>query len=184
MPLPSTSFRIVDPDTYETLPVDEDGLILIGGNQVMLGSLDDPQRTADSVINLDDTLWYKTGDKGHIDKDGFLTIVDRYSRFAKIGGEMISLSAVEEGVREALESPELQYVAVAIPGEKKGEAVILFVSSVDCGDVAPPTLRRRVVGYGLNALMIPSRFELVEEIPTLASGKTDFVTAKKLANVA
>ena len=85
MPLPSTSFRIVDPDTYETLPVDEDGLILIGDNQVMLGSLDDPQRTADSVINSDDTRWDTTGNKGHIDKDGFLTIVDRYSRFAKLG---------------------------------------------------------------------------------------------------
>ena len=65
MPLPGTSFRIVDPDTYETLPVDEDGLILIGGNLVMLGYLDNPQSTADSVINLDDTRWYKTGDKGH-----------------------------------------------------------------------------------------------------------------------
>ena len=137
MPLPSTSFRIVDPDTYETLPVDEDGLILIGGNQVMLGSLDDPQRTADSVINLDDTLWYKTGDKGHIDKDGFLTIVDRYSRFAKIGGEMISLSAVEEGVREALESPELQYVAVPFQ-EKKRERRSFYSSARLTVEMLPP----------------------------------------------
>ena len=81
MPLPGTSFRIVDPNTLATLPPNEDGLILIGGNQVMLGYLDDPERTAAAVVTLDGMRWYKTGDKGHIDEDGFLSIVDRYSRF-------------------------------------------------------------------------------------------------------
>ena len=53
MPLPSTSFRIVDPDTMRTLQPNEDGLILISGNQVMLGYLNDPQRTDDAVVTLD-----------------------------------------------------------------------------------------------------------------------------------
>ncbi|MEQ8662910.1 MAG: acyl-[ACP]--phospholipid O-acyltransferase, partial [Gammaproteobacteria bacterium] len=95
MPLPGTSFRIVDPETLVELPTGGDGLILIGGAQVMLGYLDDPARTAEVIVELDGTRWYKTGDKGHLDPDGFLTIVDRYSRFAKLGGEMISLTAVD-----------------------------------------------------------------------------------------
>jgi acyl-[acyl-carrier-protein]-phospholipid O-acyltransferase/long-chain-fatty-acid--[acyl-carrier-protein] ligase len=181
MPLPGTSFRIVDPQTYETLAVGQDGLILIGGNQVMLGYLNDPERTADSVITLDETRWYKTGDKGHIDTDGFLTIVDRYSRFAKIGGEMISLGAVEDAVREALECPELQCVAVSIANEKKGESITLLVGSAENFRLDLAELKKRLLETELNALMIPSRIKIVAEVPTLASGKTDFVTAKQLA---
>jgi acyl-[acyl-carrier-protein]-phospholipid O-acyltransferase/long-chain-fatty-acid--[acyl-carrier-protein] ligase len=93
MPLPGTSFRVVDPVSLQALPPGTDGLILIGGVQVMKGYLNDPQRTAEAIVELDGRRWYKTGDKGHLDEDGFLVIVDRYSRFAKLGGEMISLGA-------------------------------------------------------------------------------------------
>ena len=48
------------------------------------------------IVEIDGVRYYKTGDKGHIDHNGFITIVDRYSRFAKVGGEMISLGSVEE----------------------------------------------------------------------------------------
>ncbi|MFT5417865.1 MAG: acyl-[acyl-carrier-protein]-phospholipid O-acyltransferase, partial [Gammaproteobacteria bacterium] len=181
MPLPGTSFRIVDPDTLSTLETDEDGLILIGGNQVMLGYLNDPEKTAEAVVSLDGMRWYKTGDKGHIDKDGFLTIVDRYSRFAKIGGEMVSLSSVEEAVRGALEAPELQCLAVAVPDAKKGESIVLLLNSADTDPSDLDDLRKRLQVHGLNALMTPARFELIEQIPTLASGKTDYITARRLA---
>ena len=79
MPLPGGSFRIVDPVTLKILPTGEDGLILFSGPQVMLGYLNAPEKTADVIVLLDDKRWYKTGDKGHLDQDGFLTIVDRYS---------------------------------------------------------------------------------------------------------
>ena len=87
MPLPGTSFRIVDPDSMETLPTGEDGLILIGGSQVMPRYLRNEDKTAKVITELDGKRWYKTGDKGHLDEDGFLTIADRYSRFAKLGGQ-------------------------------------------------------------------------------------------------
>lgn len=181
MPLPGTSFRVVDPETMQTLLPNEDGLILIGGNQVMLGYLNDPRKTDESVITLDGVRWYKTGDKGHIDPDGFLTIVDRYSRFAKIGGEMISLSAVEEAMRSALEAPELECIAVALPDPKKGESIVLLIKpgSLDAEDT--DELRKRIINHGVNPLMTPSRIEFVEELPTLASGKTDFIAARDLA---
>jgi acyl-[acyl-carrier-protein]-phospholipid O-acyltransferase/long-chain-fatty-acid--[acyl-carrier-protein] ligase len=83
LPLPGTSVRIVDPETLETLAKDEDGLILIGGTQLMQGYLDDPKKTAEVIVVLSGLRWYKTGDKGHLDDDGFLTVVARYSGFAK-----------------------------------------------------------------------------------------------------
>jgi len=74
--LPGSSFRIVDPTSMHNLPANEDGLILIGGTQVMLGYLHDDAKTDKVIIELDGQRWYKSGDKGHLDDDGFLTIVD------------------------------------------------------------------------------------------------------------
>jgi acyl-[acyl-carrier-protein]-phospholipid O-acyltransferase/long-chain-fatty-acid--[acyl-carrier-protein] ligase len=86
LPLPGSSFRIVDPRTLQTLPQGEDGLILIGGTQVMLGYLDDPQRTAEAIVELDGKRWYKSGDRGHLDRDGFLTLIADDSRLGNSDG--------------------------------------------------------------------------------------------------
>ncbi|MEH6626131.1 MAG: acyl-[ACP]--phospholipid O-acyltransferase [Motiliproteus sp.] len=176
LPLPGSSFRVVDPNTLETLDSDKDGLILIGGSQVMMGYLNDPEKTMSVIIELDGQRWYSTGDKGHLDADGFLTIVDRYSRFAKIAGEMISLGAVEMALNKVIdESGEI--VATAIPDGKKGEQVILLYS----GTASEEELFATVKASELPPLMRPSSILKVEEIPKLGSGKNDFSTAKKLA---
>ncbi len=177
MPLPGTSFRVVDPATLEPLPAGEDGLILIGGVQVMKGYLKAPEKTAEAVIVLDDMRWYKTGDKGHLDADGFLTIVDRYSRFAKLGGEMISLGAVEEQVRRALGRAELEIAAVNVPDERKGERILLLVAE----DIDADALRKAMLDAGVNPLSIPSEVVRVADIPKLGSGKTDFGALRRLA---
>jgi len=177
LPLPGTSFRIVDPDTLMQLPQGEDGLILIGGVQVMKGYLGDPERTAAAIVELDGLRWYKTGDKGHLDADGFLTIVDRYSRFAKVGGEMISLTAVEEQVHRILAQPDLELVAVNLPDEQKGERILLLVAAACDGD----SLRRALLATGVNPLGIPAEVRQVAAIPKLGSGKTDFGAVKRLA---
>ena len=183
MPLPGTSFRIIDPVTLKTLPPGEDGLILIGGVQVMKGYLNDPERTAEAVVELDGQRWYKTGDKGHQDADGFLTIVDRYSRFAKLGGEMVSLGAVEARVSRALaglgsDGAELECVAVALPDPKKGERVVLLVEQ---GGPDPDLIRETLLADGVEPLLLPAAIYAVEAIPKLGSGKTDFGAAKHLA---
>jgi acyl-[acyl-carrier-protein]-phospholipid O-acyltransferase / long-chain-fatty-acid--[acyl-carrier-protein] ligase len=177
LPLPGTSFRVVDPVSLESLPPGEDGLILIGGVQVMKGYLKAPEKTAEAVVELDGMRWYKTGDKGHLDADGFLTIVDRYSRFAKLGGEMVSLGAVEEQVREVLKQPELELAAVNLPDEKKGERIVLLAAA----EIDPDALRKALLEAGANPLSIPSEVRLVEAIPKLGSGKTDFGGVKRLA---
>ena len=177
MPLPGTSFRVVDPDTLAPMPTGEDGLILIGGVQVMKGYLNDPERTAAAVVELDGQRWYKTGDKGHLDADGFLTIVDRYSRFAKLGGEMVSLGAVEDQVRRTLGRPELELCAVALPDAKKGERVVLLLAA----DLDPDNLRAALLDAGVNRLLLPAAVVEVDGVPKLGSGKTDFAAARRLA---
>lgn len=177
MPLPGCAFRIVDPVSMATLPTGEDGLILISGTQVMLGYFNDPEKTAAAIVELDGRRWYKSGDKGHLDADGFLTIVDRYSRFAKIGGEMISLGAVESEARKVISGEDIELVAVSLPDEKKGEQIVLLTTAV----IDTDSLRKLLLEQACNPLMIPSSVYKVDAVPKLGSGKTDFSTAKKLA---
>jgi len=177
MALPGTSFRIVDPSTMKELHTGEDGLILIGGPQVMKGYLNDEEKTSEVISEIDGQRWYHSGDKGHLDPDGFLVIVDRYSRFAKLGGEMVSLSAVEETIRKALGDEELDLVAVNVPDDKKGEKVILLISTEETAK----DLKKKLLDAEMNPLMIPAKFINVNAVPKLGSGKTDFSTSKKVA---
>ncbi|RYY03987.1 MAG: acyl-[ACP]--phospholipid O-acyltransferase [Gammaproteobacteria bacterium] len=177
LPLPGCSFRIVDPATMQTLAVNEDGLILISGTQVMMGYLNDEEKTKSVIVELDGRRWYKTGDKGHLDEDGFLTIVDRYSRFAKLGGEMISLGAVESEIKKVILDPDVEMVAVNIPDEKKGEQIVLLITlAIDANE-----LRKRLLAINCNPMMIPTVVHQVSAIPKLGSGKTDFSGAKAVA---
>ena len=177
LPLPGSCFRIVDPETLETLPIGEDGLILISGGQVMQGYLNDAAKTEQAIVELDGRRWYRTGDKGYVDNDGFLTIVDRYSRFAKIGGEMVSLGAVEEAIKSVIDDKECDLAAASLKDDKKGEKVVVLVSE----GFDTEAIRQKMVDAGVNPLMIPSMFYAVPELPKLGSGKTDFSAIRKLA---
>ncbi|MBL1321983.1 MAG: acyl-[ACP]--phospholipid O-acyltransferase [Methylophaga sp.] len=176
LPLPGSSVRIVDPATMNSLSTGEDGLILIGGTQVMQGYLNDPEKTANVIAEIDDQRWYKTGDKGHIDKDGFLVIVDRYSRFAKMGGEMISLGAIEAAINPTLPE-DVEILSTTIADDKKGEKVALLYA----GEIDEATLKDCISNSGLNSLMVPALLIAIDAIPKLGSGKSDFNTAKKIA---
>ncbi len=74
-PIPGTVVKIVDPNTLEEVPIGEDGLILVGGPQVMKGYMNDPAHTAEVLVEIDAVRYYKTGDSGYVDSDGFLTVV-------------------------------------------------------------------------------------------------------------
>jgi len=174
--LPGSSFMIVDPDTLKPLPIGEDGMMLIGGTQVMKGYLGDKEKTKSVIKEIDGIRWYITGDKGHIDEDGFVTIVDRYSRFAKIGGEMISLGLVEQEIGKLLN--EYSQIAItAIADSKKGEKIVLLLE----GDKDLEELKQQIKELKLNPLYIPSSYYKVDEIPKLGTGKADFKGAKRLA---
>ena len=176
-PLPGTIIRICNPDTLQELPTGEDGLILVAGVQVMKGYLNDKTKTKEVIAKIDGKRYYKTGDKGHIDSDGFITIVDRYSRFAKIGGEMISLGAVEEQIQKLLDE-DIEIVAVSLPDSKKGEKIILLYS----GEMNPNELQSIIKDSSIPAIMQPIQYLQIESIPKLASGKVDFKGAKRIAS--
>jgi acyl-[acyl-carrier-protein]-phospholipid O-acyltransferase / long-chain-fatty-acid--[acyl-carrier-protein] ligase len=175
LPLPGCALRIVDPETLEDMPKGEAGLVLVGGVNVMKGYLNDPERTDEVIFEHGGVRWYKTGDKGRLDEDGFLTIVDRYSRFAKVGGEMVGLAAVEEAVKAAADG--LEIAVTAVPDPKRGERLVALVA----GDCDPASLRKRMQGAGVLPIMIPAAFVQVEAIPKLGTGKRDLGGAKKLA---
>lgn len=177
MPIPGTSFRIVDPDTFETLPTGEAGMILISGAQVMPQYLKNDEKTAQVIRDLDGRRWYITGDKGYLDADGFLFIQDRYSRFAKIGGEMVGLGTVEAALKAVVDDPEFEVVVVNLPDEKKGEKLVALTTC----EFDAASLRDQLNAQGLTPLAHPALYFRVAEIPKLGSGKTDFGTAKKVA---
>lgn len=175
MPLPGCAVKIIDPLTLEDLKLMEDGLIIASGPNVMEGYLNNEKKTKEVFVEINGKIWYKTGDKGHIDEDGFITIVDRYSRFAKLAGEMVSLTAVENKIYECLEGMEdIKLVCVNIPDEKKGEKIILVI------DKNIEDLKSKLIDFGINPLWIPSVIKVVEQVPVLGTGKIDFKGAKDL----
>lgn len=178
LPIPDTELMIIDPDTRDILPPRESGMILISGGQVMLGYLNQPEKTEQVLLEINERTWYATGDKGFLDEDGFLFIEDRYSRFAKIGGEMVPLGQIEGVIRELVDDIELELVAVNIPDAKKGETIIVLSNrSFDQAE-----LREKLLQAGLTGLSLPSAYYRVDEIPKLGSGKTDYGTARKLVH--
>jgi acyl-[acyl-carrier-protein]-phospholipid O-acyltransferase / long-chain-fatty-acid--[acyl-carrier-protein] ligase len=120
--------------------------------------------------------WYDTGDVVDIDPDGFVHIVGRVKRFAKIAGEMISLETVEKLAMNA--SPNAQHAVCAKPDSARGEALVLF--STD-----PDLRRERLVeaahAGGFSELCIPRQIVHLQSIPVLGTGKTDYVTLEKQA---
>lgn len=177
MPLPGTSCKIVDPQTMKELPTGEAGMVLIGGAQVMQGYLNEPEKTAKVVVEDSGIRWYLTGDKGTLDKNGFLTIIDRYSRFAKVGGEMISLADIESRVKKAVDSTDTNLVAVAIPDNRKGEKIVVLSDT----ELEGEHIRQQLLADGAAAIMLPSAYLLVDELPVLGSGKMDLAAAKQIA---
>ncbi|MCK9183211.1 MAG: AMP-binding protein, partial [Fibrobacteraceae bacterium] len=177
VPIPGTCVKIADPITDVELPQGEEGMILIGGCQVMKGYLKDPERTASVIIERNGQRWYKTGDKGKVDEDGFVIIVDRYSRFAKLGGEMISLGAVEAKINDSGILAGMEFLAVAVPDEAKGEKIVLLYH----GDKDADQIQRELRKSGIPQMMQPGKVFSVDAVPKLGSGKWDFTTAKKIA---
>ena len=175
--IPGARFMIIDPTTKEELPIGEAGMITFGGVNVMQGYLHDPEKTDEVIFTRDKIRWYQTGDKGVLDDEGYLTIQDRYSRFAKLGGEMVSLFAVEDEIIKLLgDSEEFEVLAVATPDIKKGEKITLLYNF----DMSEDDIKMKIRQSGINNLMKPTGFIKVEEIPKLGTGKTDFSAAKKV----
>jgi acyl-[acyl-carrier-protein]-phospholipid O-acyltransferase/long-chain-fatty-acid--[acyl-carrier-protein] ligase len=175
-PLPGMSVKIIDPETLEPLPINQPGLLLVRGPNVMQGYLNQPEKTA-AVLR---DGWYNTGDIAMLDEDGFLRVTDRLSRFSKIGGEMVPHIKVEDKLHELAESTEQVFVVTAVPDERKGERLMVLHTLPD--DKLKETLER-LAKCDLPALWRPrpDQFLRVEKLPYLGTGKLDLRKARELA---
>ena len=168
--LPKIQYKI------EPVPgIEKGGELCVKGPNIMMGYImpDNPG----VLVPLKDG-WYHTGDVVEIDEIGFVYIKDRIKRFAKIGGEMVSLHAVDEMVHKAYESsgPEFSYGVVSIPHESKGEQIVLVTNN---RDVTQDGLHNYIRTNGMSELYLPRVILYHDKLPVFATGKADNVTLKK-----
>ena len=120
--------------------------------------------------------WYDSGDIVKIDDDGFVTVCGRVKRFAKIGGEMVSLTAVEQAVEKLY--PNAVFGALAVADDKKGEKLVLVTADTE---TKLPEIQRFFKAQGISELWCPKEVLYVAEPPLLGSGKFDYLRAQKMA---
>jgi len=178
-PVPGVSVKVVDPETYENLPIGTAGMLLVKGANVMKGYLGQPEETAKVMRDG----WYVTGDIALLDTDGFIFITGRLSRFSKIGGEMVPHILIEEAIQKVLgveDSGQLCVVVTAVPDERKGERLVVVHTALA---MSPDEICGKLGATGMPNLWVPGAdsYMEVETIPVLGSGKTDLKAIADLA---
>jgi acyl-[acyl-carrier-protein]-phospholipid O-acyltransferase / long-chain-fatty-acid--[acyl-carrier-protein] ligase len=152
------------------------GRLFVKGPNVMLGYMK-PERPG--VIEPVPGGWHDTGDVVSIDEEGFIAIKGRIKRFAKIGGEIVSL-AVVESCASAL-WPDHAHAAIAVPDARKGEQIVLVTT---CPDATRHDLVGWAHNHGVPELAIPRRILAVEAVPVLGTGKTNYGVVEKMVKEA
>ena len=167
--------RGVPPGT-SGLPAGRAGLLMVKGPNVMLGYLNKEKETAEVLKDG----WYNTGDIASIDEDGFLTIIDRLSRFSKIAGEMVPHLGVERVYLRSLNTDEQVVAVTGVPERKKGEElVVLYLEKAGDAD----RLHEIVSKSELPNIWRPRKdnYIKIESMPALSSGKLDVMRLRKIA---
>ncbi len=166
--LPGIEYRI-----EPVAGISEGGRLWVKGANIMLGYYlaENP-----GVLVPVDEGWYDTGDIAEISTDGFVKIVGRAKRFAKVGGEMISLSAVEDLATETW--PGMLHATLAIPHATKGEEIVLITEKVE---PQRAELLAHAMKSGVSELLVP-RTLISQKIPVLGSGKPDYVALQSSFN--
>ncbi|MBF0191870.1 MAG: bifunctional acyl-ACP--phospholipid O-acyltransferase/long-chain-fatty-acid--ACP ligase [Magnetococcales bacterium] len=157
--------------------IERGGVLHVRGPNVMAGYLkvEQPGRLQPPASSRG-AGWYETGDIVEVDDDGFLRIVGRVKRFAKVAGEMISLESVERLAAAA--SPAASHAASSQPDAAKGEALVLFTT--DPG-LHRETLLAQARTMGYPELAVPRKIVSLTALPLLGTGKIDYVTLQRLA---
>ncbi len=165
-------------ETSALLEKGAEGEICVRGPNVFSGYLDNPRSP---FIEINGEQWYRTGDIGRIDEDRCLILSGRLKRFTKLGGEMISLGAIEEVLNEALlkeekTPPETPILAVCAHEEPDTKPEIIVFTRRDLTLDRASTILREA---GLSRLIKISRIEKIAEIPLLGTGKTNYRELQK-----
>ncbi len=168
--IPGIQVKIENYETGQECAPGETGRILVKGDCVMKGYLDDFEETSMRIRHG----WYDTGDMGYIDEDGFLWHAGRLKRFVKIGGEMVSLVKVEDVLQRCLPDG-VECCVVEVPDAMKGARIVAAVTSkINERDVL------KSMSKELPNIALPKQFVTVEELPKMGSGKIDFRKATEI----
>lgn len=175
--LGSMEYVLVDPEE-KNIEVDtgRKGMLLVRGANVFSGYLH--HEGEQPFIEFDDKQWYETGDLIREDENNVLYFAGRLKRFIKIGGEMISLPAIESVLIEELRLPEQDGVVLAVEtmGDDETPALVLFIVI----DMDRHTVNKAIRAGGLSPLHNIRKVIVVSEIPILGTGKTDYQSLKKM----
>ena len=153
--------------------IEEGGRLSIRGPNIMAGYL---KADRSGVLQPPEGGWHDSGDIVTIDEGGFVTIRGRAKRFAKIGGEMVSLPAVEGYAAKVW--PDAEHAVVTRPDARKGEQLVLFTTAANA---AASALQAWARANGVAELAVPRDIRVVDALPVLGTGKLDYVTMGELA---
>jgi acyl-[acyl-carrier-protein]-phospholipid O-acyltransferase/long-chain-fatty-acid--[acyl-carrier-protein] ligase len=146
------------------------GRLLVRGGNVMKGYLRDEK--ANYKYLVEDRGWHDTGDIVETTAEGFLKIVGRVRRFAKVGGEMVSLAAVEDALEGALGGRGKSIAVIAAAEERTGERLAVVT---DSAGIDAKVVRQALLALGFSDRAIPREVRLVKRVPKLGTGKIDYM---------
>lgn len=168
--LPSLDYAIVDLESGQRAEPGRPGMLLVRGPSVFAGYL--AHEGASPFVEFEGKSWYRTGDLVSRDEEAVLTFRGRLKRFAKLGGEMVSLPAIEEVLAARYQDDDAEAPTIAVeatPDDERPE-VVLFTTL----DLDREAVNRRIREAGLSALHNVRRVIRLEQIPLLGTGKTDY----------
>jgi acyl-[acyl-carrier-protein]-phospholipid O-acyltransferase/long-chain-fatty-acid--[acyl-carrier-protein] ligase len=168
--IPNVQVRVENFENGEGCITREVGKIMVKGDSVMKGYYDDPELTADALIDG----WYNTGDMGYFDEDGYLWHAGRFKRFAKVGGEMVSLVKVENTLEKFL-PVGVQCCVIEVSDDVKGSSIVATVTiEVNKSEIL------KKMGDELPNIALPKQFFVIKELPMMGTGKIDFRSVTKI----
>lgn len=173
---PGTVGCLMSAMEYELVPVEgieNGGRLKIRGPNIMAGYL---RASNPGVLEPPEGGWHDTGDIVSVDEDGFIRIKGRVKRFAKIGGEMVSLAVVENCASAIW--PDHLHAAATLPDPRKGEQIVLLS---ECPDANRTDILAWAQNHGVAELSVPKKIFIVDEIPVLGTGKLDYGAVQKMA---
>lgn len=163
LPVPSTDVRIVDPETREEVPMGEPGELEVKGPQVMVGYLNRPEDTAESIKDG----WFATGDMATVDERGYFKIVDRKKDMILVSGFNVYPNEIEDVLAD--HPKVLESAAIGVPHESSGEVVKVFIVAKD-----KSLTEREVIDFSrenMTAYKVPKLVEFRDELPKSNVGK-------------